>query len=71
MQALTGPQLLLIDNKTLVDFGIEQESRIQTILKAVEQLRSEVNNQPKDFYEFKVSCTCMVISIHTHAMFEQ
>ena len=56
LQALTGPQLLLVDNQTLAEFGIEQEFRIQTILEAIEQLRTEVNNQPQDFYEFKVSC---------------
>ena len=56
LQVLTGPQLLLVDNQTLVELGIEQEFRIQTILEAIEQLKAEVNSQPQDFYEFKVSC---------------
>ena len=59
VQALTGPQLLLVDDQTLVEFGVEQQFRRQTILQAVDQLRAEEFSQPLDFYQFKVRCVTL------------
>ncbi|XP_064406519.1 bifunctional apoptosis regulator-like isoform X2 [Halichondria panicea] len=55
VQALTGPQLLLVDNEALEGFGIDQPFRRQTILQAVRSLQAQQFSSPLDFYQFKAA----------------
>ena len=58
LQALTGPQLLLVDDQALFAFGVESEFRRQTILQAVVELKTLDYSTPKNFQQFKVVGVC-------------
>ena len=54
VQGMTGSELFLADNQTLVDLGIESESTRQAVLEAVGELKATENNKLQNFYKFKV-----------------
>lgn len=54
LQKITGPQLLLLNEKALTMLGVDIEFRRQTILQAVQELRVREFSAPRNFPEFKV-----------------
>ena len=54
LQKITGPQLLLLNEKALTMLGVSIEFRRQTILQAVQELRVREFSAPRNFPEFKV-----------------
>ena len=55
LQAITGSQLLKLDKVTLSSFGLLTEFRQETILDAIEMLRQNNYNIPRNLHEFAVS----------------
>ena len=53
-QKITGPHLLMLNEKALEAIGVHSEYRRQTILQAVEELRVKEYSAPRNLYEFKV-----------------
>ena len=54
LQKITGPHLLLLNEKALEAIGVHSEYRRQTILQAIEELRVKEYSVPRNLYEFKV-----------------
>ena len=59
---MTGSELFLVDNQTLVDLGIESESGRQAVLEAVDELRAVESSKLVDFYQFKVQIPPLIKS---------
>ena len=69
MQAVTGSELFLVDNQTLVDHGIESESGRQAVLEAVEELRAVESSKLVDFYQFKIQIPPLIKSFFFTRMY--
>ena len=59
-QKITGPRLLLLNEKALETIGVHSEYRRQTILQAIQELKVQEYSTPRNFQEFKVGATVTV-----------
>ena len=60
-QKITGPHLLMLNEKALEAIGVHSEYRQQTILQAIEELKVKEYSAPRNLYEFKVHSGCCTV----------
>ena len=72
LQKITGPHLLLLNEKALEAIGLHSEYRQQTILQAIQELRVKEYSVPRNLYEFKVHqvvVLCCILLYSTYCYF--